>query len=95
MEIELWELKNIIKAAAEEAVKRYAVRMNPTGDEITERQAFREFGEGWVKHQLATGLLERPKRKGTAKNSPKVYSRMRLAELKDGANPLLASVTIS
>ena len=46
MEIELWELKNIVKAAAEEAVKKYILSQEPTKDEMTERQAKKEFGEG-------------------------------------------------
>lgn len=92
MEISLWQLNNIIKAAAKEAVEQYALSLNPTEDEINERQAFKEFGEGWVKHQLAVGLLDKPVRKGVHKNSPKVYSRSKLKELKYGVNPLLQAV---
>ena len=91
MEIELWQLNNIIKAAAKEAVEQYVLSLNPSSDEITERQAYREFGEGWVKNQLAVGLLDKPVRKGTHKNSPKVYSRSKLKELKYG-NALLQAV---
>lgn len=90
MEIELWELKNIIKAAAEEAVKKYILSQTPTKDEITERQAYKEYGNAWVKNQVALGFIK-PMRKGTAKNSPKVYLRSVLSELKHG-NPLLKSV---
>lgn len=91
MEIELWQLNNIVKAAAREAVEQYVLSLNPSADEITERQAYREFGEGWVKNQLAVGLLEKPTRKGVHKNSPKVYSRSKLKELKYG-NALLQAV---
>ena len=92
MEIELWELKNIITAAAEEAVKKYILQQQPSKDEMTERQAFREFGEGWVNNQVALGLVK-PFRKGTAKNSPKIYLRSVLHDLKNG-NPLLKSVSL-
>lgn len=92
MEIDLWQLNNIIKAAAKEAVEQYVLSVNPSVDEINERQAFKEFGEGWVKHQLSLGILEKPIRKGVHKNSPKVYSRSRLKELKFGVNPLLQAV---
>lgn len=92
MEIDLWHLNNIIKAAAKEAVEQYVLMQNPTQDEITERKAFEEFGEGWVKHLLSVGILEKPKRKGVHKNSPKVYSRSKLRELKYGVNPLLQAV---
>lgn len=91
MEIELWELKNIVKAAAEEAVRKYVLSQNPGDDEMTERQAYREFGTGWVNSQVALGLIK-PTRRGTAKNSPKVYSRSALTDLKTGANPLLKAV---
>lgn len=92
MELDLWQLNNIVKAAAKEAVDQFRVLQNPTSDEINERQAFREFGEAWVKHQRAIGALEAPKRKGISKNSPKIYSRKRLTELKYGINPLLQAV---
>jgi hypothetical protein len=92
MEIELWQLNNIIKAAAEEAVKKYVIAQNPSDDEISERQAYREFGTGWVQNQVACGLIK-PGRMGACKNSKKVYSRSALSELKYGVNPLLKSVT--
>lgn len=92
MEIELWELKNIVKAAAEEAVKKYILSQAPTKDEITERQAYKEYGNAWVKSQVALGLVK-PIRKGTAKNSPRIYPRSVLHDLKFG-NPLLNTVTL-
>ena len=92
MEISLWQLNNIVKAAAREAVEQYIISQNPSSDEITARQAFKEFGEGWVKHQESVGLLEKPTRKGVHKNSPLVYSRSKLRELKFGINPLLQAV---
>jgi hypothetical protein len=91
MELELWQLKNIIQAAAEEAVRKYIAMTNPTDDEISARQAYKEFGEGWVKSQVACGVIK-PLRKGTSKNSKKVYSRYILYDLKNGANPLLKAV---
>lgn len=93
MEIELWQLKNIIKAAAEEAVKKYIISQDPTKDEMSERQAYREFGEGWVQSLVATGQVK-PLRKGKCANSRKIYSRSVLSELKYGTNPLLNSVTL-
>ena len=92
MEIELWELTNIVKAAAEEAVKKYILSQEPTKDEMTERQAKKEFGDGWVDSQVALGLVK-PIRKGIHKNSKKIYSRSALMELKHGVNPLLKAVS--
>ena len=90
MEIELWELKNIVQAAAEAAVKKYIATQNPTEDEISERQAYREFGEGWVMSQVSLGTIK-PYRKGTSRNSKKLYSRAALSELKT-ENRLLNAV---
>ena len=89
---DLWVTNNLVKAAAKEAVKEYALAQNPSKDEITQRQAFEEFGEGWVLNQVSNGLIK-PFRKGVYKNSPKMYSRSSLLELKYGANPLLRAVT--
>lgn len=91
MELELWQLKNIIQAAADEAVRKYIAQTNPTDDEISGRQAYREFGEGWVKSQVACGTVK-PLRRGTSKNSKKVYSRSVLYGLKNGANHLIRAV---
>ena len=91
MELELWQLNNIIKAAADEAVKKYIIAQNPTEDEISERQAYKEFGTGWVQSQVACGMVK-PSRRGVCKNSKKVYSRSILSDLKNGVNPLLKAV---
>ena len=47
MEIDVWQLQNIIKAAAKEAVSEYAISKDPVIDEITETQAIR-LGKGLV-----------------------------------------------
>lgn len=89
MEIDVWQLQNIIKAAAKEAVSEYAISKDPTVDEVTETQAIRlGFGRKWLAHQCAIGALTW-KRAGVHRNSPKVYSLKRLRELKEGPNPLL------
>jgi len=49
MEIDVWQLQNIIKAAAKEAVSEYAISKDPVIDEITETQAIRlGFGRRWL-----------------------------------------------
>jgi len=92
MELDVWQLQKIIRETAKETVKEMLAMQNPSKDEITERQAFREFGEGWVKHQRAIGVLEAPKRKGVYPRSPKIYSRKRLSELKFGVSPLIKNI---
>ena len=39
MELDVWQLQKIIKAAAKEAVSEYAISKDPVIDEITETQA--------------------------------------------------------
>lgn len=92
MEIELWQLNNIVKAAAKEAVAEYRYTEDPTSDEITESEAYKRFGEGWLDHQKVIGTVTF-KRKGVHKNSPKMYSIRQLSELKYGPNVLLKAVT--
>ena len=50
MELDVWQLQKIIKAAAKEAVSEYAISKDPVIDEITETQAIRlGFVEGgWL-----------------------------------------------
>ena len=38
MEIEIWELNNIIKAAAKAAVEEFRITQNPTSDEISDHK---------------------------------------------------------
>lgn len=92
MDLDIWQLQNIIKAAAQEAVSEYAISKDPTIDEVTETQAIRlGFGRRWLAHQRAIGALTY-RRAGVHKNSPKVYSLKRLRELKEGINPLLRNI---
>ena len=92
MELDIWQLQKIIKAAAKEAVSEYAISKDPTIDEVTETQAIRlGFGRKWLVSQRALGKLTF-KRAGVHKNSPKVYSLKKLKELKEGIDPLLRNI---
>ena len=88
MEIDAWQLQVLIREAAKEAVAEYARRLEPTKDEITYNQACREFGEGWLDHQIAIGAAKWV-RKGVYKNSPKIFSRKALRDLKEGPSQVL------
>lgn len=92
MEVDIWQLKNIIRATAKEVVQEMIIQQNPSSDEITEKQAYREFGEGWLDHQKAIGAAKWI-RKGIHKNSPKIYSRKQLNDLKYGPDNLLIAIT--
>lgn len=52
------ELRNLIMQAADAAVAKYAERLSPTVTEISQRKLYKEFGEAWVKRQIATGRKE-------------------------------------
>lgn len=88
----MWQLKNIIEAAAKRAVEQFIIHQDPTKDEINERTAFKVYGRGNVLHWLTIGALTPPKRQGASKNSPKIYSRSELNALRDGADPLISAI---
>lgn len=52
-------------------------RMNPGSDEISQRQAWREFGRHRIEEMVNEGML-RPTRAGSAKNSKVMYSRFEI-----------------
>ena len=55
MELDVWQLQKIIKAAAKEAVSEYAISKDPVIDEITETQAIRlGFGRRWLEKGWCT-----------------------------------------
>lgn len=92
MELDLWQLQQIVKAAAKEAVTEFAIAQHPAIDEVTETQAIRlGFSRRWLAAQHALGKLTW-QRAGTSKNSPKLYSLRKLKELKEGINPLLKKI---
>lgn len=56
-------------------------RMKPSDDNISKRQAFEEFGRGFIEKNTAPFGSLRPIRLGKAKNSPIYYSRLEIAGL--------------
>ena len=81
MEIDAWQLQVLIREAAKEAVAEFARH-------LTYSQACKEFGEGWLDHQIAIGAAKWF-RKGVYKNSPKIFSRKELKALKEGPSKVL------
>lgn len=79
---ELFQIKNLLIGCAELGAARCLKKMQPKSDEITQRAAYSEFGEAWVKGSLGCGLVAR-KRHGKAKNSAVYYSRAELLALKN------------
>ena len=91
MDIELWQLKNIIEATAKKAVAQVMLHLDPASDEMSARQAHEEFGKKFVDELEEAGLIK-PRRKSVYKNSKKIYSRQELTEHKYGCDPLLTAI---
>lgn len=72
---DLLELADLFAAAV---VKR----TNPIKDEITQRQARKEFGAVWLKNQEERNRVK-GRRKGSHENSPIVYSRLELIAVRE------------
>lgn len=51
--------------------------MHPGRDELTQRQAWEEFGRARIEQWIAQGLIK-PRRVGPAKNAKRMYSRLEL-----------------
>ena len=52
------QLRQLIMEAADIAVAKYAVKLLPTVDDVSQRQLYRDFGQAWVDKQIATGRQE-------------------------------------
>lgn len=73
-----YEILELADVFAEAVVKR----THPVEDELTQRQARKEFGAVWLKHHEERGRVK-GHRKGMHGNSPIVYSRVDLMALKE------------
>jgi len=77
----LFELKQTILENAELGAMAAIRLQNPKFDEVNFREACEIAGRRWVRFHIKAGNLK-PIRKGPAKNSPVMYSRMDIAALK-------------
>lgn len=75
--LELYELKNLCKDMAELGAANYAKMLFPAKDLISQREAYRVFGEARVKDWVRRGLVNKV-RNGETKNSKILYSRAEL-----------------
>ncbi|MDR2084371.1 MAG: hypothetical protein LBP67_05190 [Bacteroidales bacterium] len=74
------KLQDILSAAAETAVSKYIAAANPKDDLVSERQAYRRFGEARIRRWAREGKLTYI-RSGVEKNSKKLYSLAQLIAL--------------
>jgi hypothetical protein len=57
-------------------------RQQPAADLMTKREAYKFAGRGWIDKRLEEGLLKAV-RKGTCKNSPRMFSRTEIVALQE------------
>ena len=77
MELELYQIKNMCMDMAELGAAHFAKYKYPGEDSISQREAYRMFGEARVKRWVSQDLLN-PIRSGSTTRSKIIYS---LAEL--------------
>lgn len=75
--LELYELKNLCMEMAELGAANYAKILSPAKDLISQRNAYKDFGEARVKRWVHQGLIKTIRSGETAK-SKVLYSRAEL-----------------
>lgn len=71
------QLRQLVESSAKTGAAAIARTLQPKGDLVTQREAYRLFGEARVKRWLADGLLT-TERTGTSVRSRRLYSREQL-----------------
>lgn len=66
-------------------------RLQPSKDEITQREAYRRYGKKWVDNATDKDLLH-TRRKGEALNSPVMYSQTEILALRESEKQVVAQV---
>lgn len=77
MELELYQIKNMCMDMSELGAAHFAKLVTPAKDSISQREAYKMFGEARVKRWVSQDLLN-PIRSGSTTRSKIIYS---LAEL--------------
>ena len=90
--LELYEFKNLIMEMSEIGVANYVKMVAPKSDIISEREAFRKFGEAKVKQWVRDGNIDF-KRMGSSKNSRKNYSYSQLITIAKAENLIKKGIT--
>lgn len=71
------QLRRLLEESAKAGAAAFARTLQPKDDLVTQREAYRLFGEARVKRWLADGLLT-TERTGTSVRSRRLYSRAQL-----------------
>lgn len=75
--LELYELKNICMDMAELGAANYAKNLSLSNDTLSQRGAYKEFGEARVRRWVKSGLVSKS-RTGKTSRSKIIYSRAEL-----------------
>ena len=79
---ELYLIKELMIECAELGARKYQQSIQPKSDDITQLQAYKCYGEGWVKSCIKRDLVKKARR-GTAKNSPIYFSKIELLTVRN------------
>lgn len=81
--LELYELKNICMDMSELGVANYVKRTKPANDKISQREAYRLYGEARIKDWVKQGLITEKYRMGSSIRSKILYSRAELISIEN------------
>jgi len=79
---DLYSIKELMISCAELGAANLMKTLQPKSDDLTQNEAFKKFGEAWVRGHVKTDLI-RGYRKGPAKNSPIYYSKAELLAVRN------------
>lgn len=79
---EVYLIKELMISCAELGALSCMKSLQPKTDDITQLQAYKKFGEGWIKSCLKKDLIQKSRR-GTAKNSPIYFSKIELLAVRN------------
>lgn len=74
---DLYSIKELMVSCAELGALAALKTLQPKSDDLTQRDAYKTYGEAWVKQCVRKDLVSKH-RKGKAKNSPVYYSKLEL-----------------
>ena len=92
MQLEIYQIKQMLSDAAEVGVAHYVKTQKPSVDVMSQREAYRSFGAARVKDWEKRCLISRT-RNGETKRTKILYSRAELltAEKTDKLNKIINS----
>lgn len=84
------QLSNLLKNAVQTGVAQYIRETEPSRDMLSQREAYKLFGEARVKRWVVVGHIT-PRRAGGARNSKLCYSyaELLLADKTERSNPIV------